>query len=142
MVELAKKYTCSAAGAGAGLTAPDGQKTSNNKFPRSPTILITGAGASLRGRPNTAAFAPAKAAQRMLAQSLARDLGPKGVHVGYFIIDGIVDIPYIRENWMPGKPDEFFLNPALIADAYWDFACQDRRAWTHEMDLRPHGENW
>lgn len=95
------------------------------------SILITGATASLRGKPFTSGFAPAKGAQRMLAQSLARDLGPKGVHVGYFIIDGRI-----------GAGDPAKIDPAAIAQTYWDVAHQPKTCWTFEMDLRPNLENW
>lgn len=94
-------------------------------------LAITGATASLRGKPFTAAFAAGKGAQRMLAQSLARDIGPKGVHVFYTIIDGQV---------RPG--DEKFMNPADIAETYWSIASQPRSCWTFEIDLRPFGETW
>lgn len=102
---------------------------------------ITGATASLRGKPFTTAFAQAKAAQRSLAQSFAREFGPAGVHVFYFIIDGVIDLPRTRE-WMSDKPDEFFLQADDIAESVWAVAHQPRSAWTFEFDLRPFGENW
>jgi len=95
-------------------------------------IGVTGATASLRGKPFTAGFAPAKASQRMVAQALARDLGPKGVHVFYVIIDGQIN----------GTTDPKFMQADEIADVYWNIASQPRSVWTHEMDLRPFGENW
>jgi NAD(P)-dependent dehydrogenase (short-subunit alcohol dehydrogenase family) len=104
-------------------------------------IVVTGATASLRGNVNTAAFASAKAGQRALAQSMARYLGPKGVHVGYVIVDGVVDLATTRDR-MPDKPDEFFLMPAAIAEAVHFLAHQERSAWTFELDLRPFGERW
>ncbi|MFU8804071.1 MAG: SDR family NAD(P)-dependent oxidoreductase [Bradymonadaceae bacterium] len=104
-------------------------------------IGVTGASASLRGKPATTAFAQAKAAQRMLAQSLAREFGPRGIHVFYFIIDGIIDLPGTR-RMMPDKPDEFFLNPDDIAGSVYAVAHQPRSAWTFELDLRPFGEDW
>jgi len=94
-------------------------------------IGITGATASLRGKPIAVAFAPAKAAQRMLAQSLARDLGPKGIHVFYTILDG-----QVRLN-EPG-----YMKPEDIADNYYSIAHQNRTAWTQETDMRPYTENW
>jgi NAD(P)-dependent dehydrogenase (short-subunit alcohol dehydrogenase family) len=103
--------------------------------------VVTGATASLRGNVNTAAFASAKAGQRALAQSMARYLGPKGVHVGYVIVDGVVDLATTRDR-MPDKPDEFFLMPAAIAEAVHFLAHQERSAWTFELDLRPFGERW
>jgi len=101
---------------------------------KSGVIAITGATASLRGKPMTAGFAPHKCAQRALAQSLAKTVGKDGVHVFYVIIDGMVDLPTSRyENWM--QPDD-------IADAYWHVANQKKSAWTHEIDLRPNTEEW
>jgi NAD(P)-dependent dehydrogenase (short-subunit alcohol dehydrogenase family) len=104
-------------------------------------IVVTGATASLRGAVGTAAFASAKAGQRALAQSMAKHLGPKGVHVGYVIVDGVVDLPTTRTR-MADKPDEFFLKPDRIAEAVHFLAHQDRSAWTFELDLRPFGERW
>lgn len=95
-------------------------------------VLITGATASLRGKPVTAGFAPHKGAQRLLAQSLARDLGPKGVHVGYFIIDGGIGV----------APDQSKLNPDDIADTYWHVATQPKSCWSFETEVRPSVENW
>jgi NAD(P)-dependent dehydrogenase (short-subunit alcohol dehydrogenase family) len=100
-------------------------------------IVVTGATASLRGNVRTAAFAPAKAGQRALAQSMARHLGPKGVHVGYVIVDGMIDLARMAD-----KPDDFFLRPAEIAEAVHFLAHQERSAWTFELDLRPFGEKW
>jgi NAD(P)-dependent dehydrogenase (short-subunit alcohol dehydrogenase family) len=104
-------------------------------------IMVTGASAAWRGRANTAPFASAKAAQRSLAQSLARQLGPEQIHVAYVVIDGVIDLPRTREK-MPDKPDEFFLNPDAIADSVWALVQQDQSAWTFELDLRPFGESW
>jgi NAD(P)-dependent dehydrogenase (short-subunit alcohol dehydrogenase family) len=104
-------------------------------------ILVSGATASLRGMPSALTFAPAKAAARMLAQALAREYGPRGIHVAHVVIDGVIDHPLMREL-IPGKPDRFFLQPDAIADAYWMLACQQRSAWTFELDLRPDGEKW
>ena len=89
----------------------------------------------------TTGFAAAKAAQRSLSQSLARDLGPKGVHVFYAIIDGGIDNPRTRDR-QPDNPIESRLNADDIADSYWAVANQKRSAWTFEIDLRPHIENW
>jgi NAD(P)-dependent dehydrogenase (short-subunit alcohol dehydrogenase family) len=105
------------------------------------TILFTGATASLRGGKRTAAFAPAKAAQRSLAESMARTLWPAGIHVGLLIVDGVVDLPGTRQA-MPDKDDDFFVDPAGVAETAWFMAHQDRRAWSFEVEARPFGENW
>jgi len=104
-------------------------------------IGITGATASLRGKGFTTGFASAKAAQRSLAQSLARDLGPKGVHVFYAIIDGGINNPNTRTR-DADKPAEGFLSSDDIAETYWALTSQKRSAWTFEIDLRPHVETW
>lgn len=104
-------------------------------------ILVTGATASLRGKPFTTAFASAKAAQRSLAQSLARQLGPDGIHVGLVIVDGMIDLPSTRER-MSAKRDEEFIRPEHIADTMLHLAKQPRSAWTFEIDVRPFGESW
>jgi NADP-dependent 3-hydroxy acid dehydrogenase YdfG len=105
------------------------------------SIIITSASAATRGRANTAPFASAKAAQRSLAQSLARQLGPEKIHVANVLIDGVVDLPRTRE-WLTDKPDDFFVKPAAVADAVWSLCQQDPSAWTFELDIRPFGENW
>ena len=104
-------------------------------------IVVIGATASLRGGTQSVAFASAKAGQRSLAQSMARDLGPKGIHVGYVIIDGIIDLERTRAR-LPDKPDEFFMKSDAIAENVWLLTEQDRSAWTFELDLRPFGERW
>ena len=104
-------------------------------------IILIGATASKRGGPRTAAFAPAKAAQRSLAESMARTLWPQGIHVSLIMIDAVVDLPRTRKN-MPDKPDDFFLKPDdMAASAVW-LARQPRSAWTFEIEVRPFGENW
>jgi NADP-dependent 3-hydroxy acid dehydrogenase YdfG len=105
------------------------------------SIIVTSASAATRGRANTAPFASAKAAQRSLAQSLARQLGAEKIHVANVVIDGVVDLPRTRE-WLADKPDEFFVKPAAVADAVWNLCQQDPSAWTFELDIRPFGENW
>jgi NAD(P)-dependent dehydrogenase (short-subunit alcohol dehydrogenase family) len=105
------------------------------------TILFIGATASRRGRPNTTAFAAAKAAQRSLAESLARAYGPKGIHVSLLIIDGVVDEPVNRPAFA-GRPDEFFLKSDAIAETAVFLARQPRSAWTFELDVRPFVEQW
>lgn len=109
------------------------------------TILFTGATASLRGGSGFAAFAGAKFALRALAQSMARELGPKGIHVAHTIIDGAIDTPWIEQNFPERyrlKDRDGILNPEHIADAYWQLHVQPRDAWTHELDLRPWIENF
>lgn len=105
------------------------------------TIVVTGATAACRGGAAFAAFASAKAAQRVLAESMARSLGPRGIHVAYVVIDGVIDMPTTRA-FFKDRPDEFFLRPDAIADTYFHLAGQDRSAWTFEADLRPFGEKW
>ncbi|MEE8558003.1 MAG: SDR family NAD(P)-dependent oxidoreductase [Myxococcota bacterium] len=104
-------------------------------------IVVTGATASVRGGGNFAGFAPAKAGQRILAQSMARSLGPQGIHVAYVIVDGVIDMPRTR-GFFADRPDDFFLRPDAIADTIYYVAHQDRSAWTHEVDVRPFGEKW
>ena len=109
------------------------------------TIIFTGATASLRGREGFAAFAGAKHALRALAQSMARELWPKGIHVAHPVIDGAIDTEFIRSNFPERyamKEQHGILNPDHIADLYWQIHCQPRDAWTHETELRPWMENW
>ena len=104
------------------------------------TIIFTGATASVRGREGFSAFAGAKHALRALAQSMARELGPQGIHVAHPIIDGAIDTAWIAENFpaMYAKKDQDgILDPDHIAEAYWMLHQQPRDAWTHELDLRP-----
>ena len=104
-------------------------------------IVVIGATASIRGGATSTAFASAKAAQRSLAQSLARRFSPKGIHVSHIIIDGIIDLPRTREK-RPDAPDDFYLQPDDIADTVANITQQPRSAWTFEVDLRPYTENW
>lgn len=104
-------------------------------------ILLIGATASLRGGAKTAAFASAKAAQRSLAQSLARQLWPAGIHVALVIVDGIVDEPLMRAK-LADRPDEFFVKPEDIADTLMQLVWQRRSAWSFEVEARPFGEKW
>jgi NAD(P)-dependent dehydrogenase (short-subunit alcohol dehydrogenase family) len=104
-------------------------------------FVVIGATASLRGSAKTAPFASAKAAQRSLAQSMARHLGPKGIHVSYVIVDGVIDLPRTRKH-LADMPDEFFLKPDDIAQSVFTLVRQPRSAWTFELDLRPFGEKW
>ncbi len=105
-------------------------------------ILVTGNTAALRGIPNTAVFAPTKAAHRILAQSLARDLGPMGVHVAYITVDAAIDTPWTRIPLHPDKPDEFFSKPEAIANEVFHLAHQDRSTWTFDLVIRPFAEKW
>lgn len=105
------------------------------------SVIVVGAGAALRGRPDTLGFAAAKAAQRSICQSLARQLGPEGIHVAFLILDGVVDIASTMQR-MTDKPKEFFLSADGVADAAFTLTQQDRQAWTFELDLRPFGERW
>ena len=112
---------------------------------RKQTIIFTGATASVRGSANFAAFAGAKHALRALAQSMARELGPRGIHVAHSIIDGAIDTAFIRDNFPERyalKAQDGILNPDHIADAYVMLHNQPRDAWTHELDLRPYMEKF
>ena len=105
------------------------------------SIVVIGATASLRGSANAAGFAAAKSAQRSLAQSMARGLGPTGIHVSYVVIDGVIDLERTRAV-MTDRPDEFFLKPDAIAESVYNLTEQHRSAWSFEIDLRPHVEKW
>jgi NAD(P)-dependent dehydrogenase (short-subunit alcohol dehydrogenase family) len=109
------------------------------------TLIFTGASASLRGRANFVGFASAKAALRAVAQSAAREFGPKGIHVAHVVVDGAIDgervnrlIPQLKEQRGP----DGLLSPDAIAENYWTLHAQQRSAWTHELDLRPWVETW
>ena len=109
------------------------------------TIIFTGATASLRGAANFAAFAGAKHALRALAQSMARELGPRGIHVAHVVVDGAIDTEFIRSNFPDRyalKEQDGILDPEHIADSYWYLHSQPRDAWTHELDLRPWNEKF
>lgn len=105
-------------------------------------IMVTGNTAALRGIPTYAVFAPTKAAQRILAQALARDLGPKGVHVAYITIDAAIDTPWTRDRFFADKPEDFFCKPEAIAEEVFHVAHQDRSAWSFDVEIRPFGEKW
>lgn len=123
-----------------------GREAARRMVPRGRgTILFTGATASLRGRAGLAGFAGAKHALRALAQSMARELGPEGIHVAHVVIDGPVDMPWIRENFpklVEERPADGLLSPDGVAESYWSLHRQPRSAWTHELDLRPWVEPW
>jgi NAD(P)-dependent dehydrogenase (short-subunit alcohol dehydrogenase family) len=104
-------------------------------------ILVTGNTSSIRGKANFAGFAPTKAAQRILAESIARDLGPRGIHVAYVLIDAVIDVPRMRQR-MPDAKDEFFIRPSAIAEELWHLYRQDRSAWSFLAEIRPFGEKW
>jgi NAD(P)-dependent dehydrogenase (short-subunit alcohol dehydrogenase family) len=123
-----------------------GREAARTMLPRGRgSIFFTGATASLRGGNGFAAFAGAKHGLRALAQSMARELGPKGIHVAQIIVDAAIDTEFIRENFPQRyalKQQEGIVNPEAIAESYWQLHLQPRNAWTHEMDLRPWIEPW
>jgi short-subunit dehydrogenase len=109
------------------------------------TIIFTGATAALRGSANFAAFAGAKHALRALAQSMAKELGPRNVHVAHVVVDGAIDTEFIRTTFPDRyalKAQDGILNPDHIAENYWNLHQQPRDAWTFELDLRPYMEKW
>jgi len=105
-------------------------------------ILVTGNTSAWRGKPNFCMFAPTKAAQRILCESIARDLGPKGIHAAYITIDAAIDTPATRPILFPNKPDDFFAKPSAIADTVYFVAHQDRSAWSFNVEVRPYHEQW
>lgn len=111
------------------------------KANRKGSIIFIGATASRRGGAKTAAFAPAKAAQRSLAESMARHLGPSGIHVATVIIDGVVDTAATRKM-MPDKPDDFFIQPDDIVCVVFQLVQQKQSTWSSEIEIRPFGEIW
>jgi NAD(P)-dependent dehydrogenase (short-subunit alcohol dehydrogenase family) len=124
-----------------------GREAAKHMLPRGRgTILFTGATASVRGGAGYAAFAGGKHAKRALAQSMARELGPKGIHVAHVVIDGAIDTAFIRENrpdlYEQRKGSEGLLAPDAIAEVFWQIHRQPRAAWTFETDLRPWTETW
>jgi len=123
-----------------------GREAARRMLPRGRgTILFTGATASLRARQGMAGFAGAKHALRALAQSMARELGPAGIHVAHVVIDGPIDMPWIRESFpdlVAARPADGLLAPDAIAESYWVLHRQPPSAWTHELDLRPWVEPW
>ena len=104
-------------------------------------IVCTGNTAAYRGKPGFAGFAPTKAAQRILAESMARTLGPRGVHVAYLAIDAVIDLRWTRRR-SPDAPDEFFCKPDDIAGEVWHLAHQPKSAWSFDVTIRPFGEKW
>jgi NAD(P)-dependent dehydrogenase (short-subunit alcohol dehydrogenase family) len=104
-------------------------------------LIVTGNTSSQRGKARFAGFAPTKAAQRILAESIAREMGPRGVHVAFLVIDAVIDLAWTRER-NPQKPDDYFIRPADIADEVWHIAHQPRSAWSFLSEVRPFGETW
>src|SRR5262245_58211233 len=104
-------------------------------------IVASGNTSALRGKAAFAGFAPTKAAQRILAESIAREVGPKGVHVAYVTIDAVIDLEWTRQRF-PNAPDDFFIKPAAIAEEVFHVAHQDRSAWSFNVELRPFRETW
>ena len=116
-------------------------------------IMVTGNTAALRGVPNCALFAPTKAAQRILAETLARDLGPKGIHVGYITVDAAIDVAWLgppgqRPDWLEPRTDwpyareDYFTKPHAIAEEVFHMAHQDRSTWAFDLVIRPFAERW
>lgn len=105
------------------------------------SIVVTGNTSARRGKALFAGFAPTKAAQRILAESMARSLGPKGIHVSYLVIDAVIDLEWTRKR-MPDASDDDFAKPADIAESVWYLAHQPRSTWTFETEIRPFAENW
>lgn len=104
-------------------------------------ILATGNTSAYRGKASFAGFAPSKAAQRILIESIARSVGPKGIHAAYLAIDAVIDLEWTRKG-LPDAPDDFFCQPGDIAEAAWQLAHQPRSAWASELTVRPFGETW
>jgi NAD(P)-dependent dehydrogenase (short-subunit alcohol dehydrogenase family) len=104
-------------------------------------VICTGNTSAYRGKGFFSGFAPTKAAQRILAESMARHAGPKGVHVAYVAIDAVISLPWTRERYSD-KPDDFFCYPADIAEHVWQVAHQPKSAWTFDTVIRPFGETW
>lgn len=109
------------------------------------SLLFTGASASMRGRPNFAHFGSAKAALRNLAQAVAKDYGPRGVHVGHVVVDGIINGEIVKsrfKEYLDSLGEDGAMEPDTIAEAYWFMHMQPRNTWTFEVDVRPYSETW
>ncbi len=109
------------------------------------SLIFTGASASLRGKASFAHFASAKAGLRNLAQALAREYGPQGIHVGHVVVDGVIDGERVRTrfgDYLDQLGEDGSLNPDDMAETFWQMHHQPRNAWTHEIDIRPFKENW
>jgi NAD(P)-dependent dehydrogenase (short-subunit alcohol dehydrogenase family) len=105
-------------------------------------IIVTGNTSALRGRAKFAGFAPTKAAQRILAEAIAREVGPRGVHVAYVVIDAVIDLEWTRTMFSKPAGDPFFIQPSAIAEEVWHVAHQERSAWSFNVEVRPFAENW
>ncbi len=123
-----------------------GQEAARRMLPRGEgTILFTGASASLRGRPGFAQFAAAKAGLRMISQAMAREYGPRGLHVAHVLIDGGINGERLKTLWPDAaaqRGEDGLLEIGAIAEAYWQLHLQHRSAWTQELDLRPCRESF
>jgi NAD(P)-dependent dehydrogenase (short-subunit alcohol dehydrogenase family) len=104
-------------------------------------LLVTGNTAAYRGKAAFAGFAPSKAAQRVLTESIAREMGPRGVHASFMMVDAVIDVPWTRERFAD-KPDDFFIRPSDIAEEVWHVTHQPRSAWSFLTEVRPFGESW
>ncbi len=133
--DLCFKANCAGAFYGAQQVLPAMQEAGRG------TVLLTGATASMRGSAKFAALATGKFGLRALAQSMAREFGPQGVHVGHVVVDGQIDTPRVREM-SPDRDDSTMLSPDAIAETYWQLHNQDPTAWTLELDLRPAVESF
>ena len=105
-------------------------------------IIVTGNTSALRGKAKFAGFAPTKAAQRILAEAIAREVGPKGVHVAYVVIDAVIDLEWTRTMFSKPAGDPFFIQPSAIAEEVWHVANQERSAWSFNVEVRPFAEDW
>jgi short-subunit dehydrogenase len=106
------------------------------------TIIVTGNTAAERGKDGWGFFAASKSAQKILAESMAREFGPKGIHVAYIIIDALIDTPRTRPHLAADKPDKFFASPKNIAKEIFNVVKQDKSTWSFRVELRPYGEYW
>jgi NAD(P)-dependent dehydrogenase (short-subunit alcohol dehydrogenase family) len=105
-------------------------------------IIVTGNTSALRGKAKFAGFAPTKAAQRILAEAIAREVGPRGVHVAYVVIDAVIDLEWTRAITSKPAGDPFFIGPAAIAEEVWHVVQQQRSAWSFNVEIRPFAEAW
>ncbi|KAG5767447.1 hypothetical protein H9Q73_014238 [Fusarium xylarioides] len=112
----------------------------NSHYP--PTLILTGATASIKGSAQFSTFAAGKWGQRAMHQSLAREFGPKGVHVAHAVIDGVIDIPRTKQWAANDGVEDGKISPDAIAEAYWNLHTQHRSAFTQEIDIRPYVEKW
>jgi short-subunit dehydrogenase len=104
-------------------------------------LLVTGNTSAFRGKAAFAGFAPTKAAQRILTEAIAREMGSRGVHVSFMMIDAVIDVHWARARF-PDKPDDFFIKPSDIAEEVWHVTHQPRSAWSFLTEVRPFGESW